>query len=498
MNETDVRFLETALERQWITRRQRDKLLAEGDVTGEMSVADHLVKLGYLTQEQAAELTEMLCGGGNATATESSQRDVAASLSSVGPDGSSLPAQSPASTISPYPAKTIIELSRGAGLPLLQTQSRLNRVLSEVRARGADDFYWSADGSSSIQFQGNPLPWDGSALTPSDLETELTQLLSPARRQLLDDGKFVTITACLSEGFLARLTLLVTPDGLSMAARLHNAAPPPLDMLGLPPSLRMLLGFSGGLILIAGPKNSGRTTTVHALASELLRTRKLHCLRILRSLDYFLPPGCGMVTTWRVGREISTLLEGIQQSHLAAPDVLLIDELITGQECLAALDVAENNRLLLAVVAAETAQQSYSRFVEATHTDAIASVAVRFSEQLRGLLAQRLLPRSDTPGRIAVAEYLIGNPQSATTLRSGRPSQIAGAILTGKRIGMIALDDALMDLTQRGILARETAAQWLTAKQLLDKLQPRSDSVSPASSVGPAAPLPSSTTAHSS
>lgn len=491
MNETDVRFLETALERQWITRRQRDKLLAEGSAEGGESVADRLIQLGYLTHEQAAELKAWLANGDQGGAMESAAggagapETVSVSLSAAGmPGGGGVPASAPLSL-----PKTMLELSRNAGLPLLEAQSRLNRVLIEVHARGTDDFHWFSDGSSSIRLRGNLFPWDGSALALADLKKELPGILSARQQHVLEEGKPVGMTVCLSEGLLARLMLLVTAGGISMAARLFPAECPPLDMLGLPPSLRTLLGYTGGLILIAGPKNSGRTTTVHALAAELMRSRRIHCLRILQSLDYFLPPGTGMVTTWRVGREIPSLLEGLRQSPRVAPDVLLIDELISGPECLAALDIAENNRLVLAVVGAETAQQSYSRFVEATGADAIASVAQHFSEQLRGLLAQRLVPRADAPGRIVVGDYLIGTPQSATTLRSGRPAQVPGAILSGKRIGMIALDDALMDLVQRGVIAKETALQFVTSKQVLDKLQPRGDSLGPSSASVASSPL---------
>lgn len=495
MNESDIQILETALERQWITRRQRDKLLVEWETAGGMSVAEHLVQLGYLTQEQAAELTGGPPTGGEDMVSASPEGASAGhpgqptgTTQAAGGTGAAAPDFSGIAIAPLALPKSIPDMSRSAGMPLLDAQSRLNRVLIEVHARGADDFYWTADGSCSIQWRGNLLPWDGSALTSADLERELPGILTPAEQQSLDRGESLFVTACLSEDFLARMTLLVTTEGIAMAVRLHSADIPPLDTLGLPPSLRTLLGYTGGLILVAGPRNSGRSTTLHSLAAELLRSRKIHCLRILRALDYFLPPGYGMVTTWRVGKEIPSLLEGIHRASLVEPDVLLIDELVSGEECLAALESAENHRLILAAVAAETAQQTYARFVEATHADAIASVAQHFSEQLRGLLAQRLVPRADAPGRIVVPEYLMGTPLSATTLRSGRPSQVPGAIQSGKRIGMITLDDALMDLTLRGIIAKDVAMMLITSKQLLDRLQPRGAAAGPAASAAPSGP----------
>jgi Tfp pilus assembly pilus retraction ATPase PilT len=73
--------------------------------------------------------------------------------------------------------------------------------------------------------------------------------------------------------------------------------------LGVPPAARVGTGFSDGLFLIAGQQGSGRTTTLHAILWELMASKPVHVVRVLRSVDYDLPAGKGTVTTLRVGRD---------------------------------------------------------------------------------------------------------------------------------------------------------------------------------------------------
>jgi len=73
------------------------------------------------------------------------------------------------------------------------------------------------------------------------------------------------------------------------------------------------------------------------------------------------------------------------------------------------------------------------------------------SESLKGVIAQTPLPKKGG-GRVAALEVLIVTPAISNLTREGQTFQIPSAMQTGKQHGMVMLNDALMELVQKGVV----------------------------------------------
>ncbi len=86
------------------------------------------------------------------------------------------------------------------------------------------------------------------------------------------------------------------------------------------------------------------------------------------------------------------------------------------------------------------------------------------SESLKGVIAQTLC-RKIGGGRIAALEVLIGIASVANLIREGKTFQIPSIMQTGKKYGMVTLNDALMQLVRKNLVEPEEA--W---RKCVDKL----------------------------
>lgn len=467
LHENDQTLLNLALERQLISRRQYQVVIAEMETGGGSGTAGRMMAArGFITPDQRIELENEVAGLG----IESPATPAAAQPVDTGVPPAGL--HPPEFTVGRD--EWIVDVSQPFGVALLA-----------ARDSGAGDFQWDSGAVATVRVAGRLAPWTGPGISRRDVTDGLLAQLSPPSLKCLDRDGSCLVNAWLPDAWRVRISLMKTESLLSFAARFFPPTPMDPASLGIPPAARVGYGFSDGLFLIAGPQRSGRTTTLHAILGELMAAKPVHVVRVVRSVDYDLPPGKGAVTTLRVGRDTPSLLAGLGAAPGLAPRIVAIDDLITPEECLAALTLSEMGFLVLAVVSADYVPNAFGRFVEFGSIEDAPVLAQRVSERIRGILSQRLLPRADGAGLVLVPELLLAAPLAVAVLRSGRVNQVDAAIRAGRKQGMVHIDDLLMEM------ARAKAVELPVARMAAHNRQPFDAPQRPAGPSSPGTPPPS-------
>ncbi len=479
----DQDLLNLAFEQKLITRRQQATLTAELESHPLAGQAGRLMVLkGYLTEPQMKDLRDRFeqqrKGRTSRKPKASPPAEPPPPTAPATPPAAPPPEKHPAPEWKPAsephppqpPRLEDLDLLCSSPCPFpLDPEGTLAKVFQWAVSEKATDLHANAAGQLSVRIAGTLKPIPGRFLPFADLQNDLIgHLPSHEATQLQQTGTLVISTRC-HEAFLARIHLFRSGAGYSLAARFQPSRPPTLDALGVPPAFRVAWGFEQGLVLITGPQGSGRTTTLHAALYELLTLRHTPALRIVRTAEYEPGKTASPVTTWRVGYEIPDLITGIQEAGSLPVRLMAVDDLITGEECDAALQLAEKGNLVLAALRAETIAHAYARFIESVPVKDTPWAATQFADVVHGVLSQRLLPRMDGKGVVMIPELLLAIPQAQTILRSARPREIEAAIRVGKRQGMVALDDALIENTERGVLDRELARRFAIHHHLIEK-----------------------------
>ncbi len=138
------------------------------------------------------------------------------------------------------------------------------------------------------------------------------------------------------------------------------------------------------------------------------------------------------------------------------PDIVLVGEMRDLETISIAIETAETGHLVFGTLHTTTAASTIDRIIDQFPADRQQQIRVMLSESLKGVIAQTLLPKKGG-GRVAALEVLIVTPAISNLIREGKTFQIPSAMQTGKQHGMVMLNDALMELVQKGIVEPKDA-----------------------------------------
>lgn len=240
--------------------------------------------------------------------------------------------------------------------------------------------------------------------------------------------------------------------GYCASFRVVTGTPPSFQELGLPEVGGKLAMRHQGLLLLAGPAGSGKTTSLTALVHHLNQHQGGHVLTLEDPVEFIHPPGRALIDQREVGTDTESFARGLRAALRQDPDVIVVGELRDQESTALALEAAETGHLVIATLHANSSIQAIDRTIASFPPEEQAQVRTSLSESLVGVLCQQLLRRPDKKGRVAVFEVLVGTPAVQSLIREDKTHQLVSQMQTGRRWGMRTREMALMELIKNGVL----------------------------------------------
>ena len=138
--------------------------------------------------------------------------------------------------------------------------------------------------------------------------------------------------------------------------------------------------------------------------------------------------------------------------------MILIGELRDSESAETALQAAESGHLVVSTMHTIDASETVARMVEFFPAGKQTQVRSILAGVLRGVVSQRLLPRTRRWPRRRVRGDGRTTTGSPTSIRENRPEEISEAIADGEFFHMQTLTAALIDLVLAGEVDRDVAA----------------------------------------
>ena len=254
-----------------------------------------------------------------------------------------------------------------------------------------------------------------------------------------------------------RASVVKTRLGWEMVFRVISTDLRSMDQLGLPEAIKPLLKYQNGLVLVTGAVGSGKSTTLAALVDQINREREDHIITLEDPIEYVIESaGCHVNQ-----REIHTHTESFSHALRAAlredPDVIMVGEMRDLETISLAITAAETGHLVLATLHTGSAARTLDRILDVFPTEQREQIRIMVAESLRGVVSQQLVPRADGTGRELAMELLVNTTAVAALVREGKTFMLPGVMQTGKKIGMIMMDDALIGLVNEGKITADEA-----------------------------------------
>jgi twitching motility protein PilT len=230
-----------------------------------------------------------------------------------------------------------------------------------------------------------------------------------------------------------------------------------IDELGLPKILKNLSTLPKGLVLVTGPTGSGKSTTLAAMIDYCNRSRKDHIVTIEDPIEFVYDPVHCLINQREVGRDTKSFKAALRGALREDPDIILVGEMRDLETIELALEAAETGHLVFATLHTISASKTIDRIIEVFPGQQQGQIRSSLADSLRAVVAQNLLKRVDTKGRVAALEIMIATPAVRNLIRENKIYQIASLIETGRKFGMQTLDDALMRLLTENVIDADQA-----------------------------------------
>ena len=233
-----------------------------------------------------------------------------------------------------------------------------------------------------------------------------------------------------------------------------------MEQLGLPPAVQDLLQKKQGLLLVTGPTGSGKSTSMQSMLEYVNKTRVEHILTIEDPIEYIFENKKSIFSQREVGKDTHSFPAALRASLREDPDVVMIGEMRDAETIQAAMKLSETGHLVISTLHTSSAPQTIARLVSSFPSTDHEQVRSRLADSLLGVLSQRLIPRADRDGRVAIYELMIVNSAIRNIIRTGDMTQIHNAMLSGREIGMILMEDYARELEAQEIVRDKDFIQF--------------------------------------
>ena len=228
------------------------------------------------------------------------------------------------------------------------------------------------------------------------------------------------------------------------------------EQLGLSKEVQQLCYLTKGLVLVTGPTGSGKSTTLCALIDLVNRTRTDHIITIEDPIEFVHENKKCVITQRQVGVHTDSFKRALRSALREDPDIVLVGEMRDLETIAVAIETAETGHLVFGTLHTTTAASTVDRIIDQFPADRQSQIRVMLSESLKGVIAQTLCKKLGG-GRVAAREILLTTPAVSNLIREGKTFQIPSIIQTSKQLGMLTLNDALLELVEKKEISPDEA-----------------------------------------
>ena len=348
----------------------------------------------------------------------------------------------------------------------------LDGLLREQAVRKASDLHLRSGERPFFRIDGDIVTETKvEALDASFLERMLVGIMPDRNRREFEEQNDTDLAYELPD--LARFRVNVFRDrhGIGSVIRSISSRVVTAEEMGITAEVQRLCDLSKGLVLVTGPTGSGKSTTLCGLIDLVNRTRRDHIITIEDPIEFVhTNKGC-LITQRQVGQHTSSFKQALRAALREDPDVVLVGELRDLETVSIAIETAETGHLVFGTLHTSTAPSTIDRIIDQFPADRQSQVRVMLAESLKGVISQTLC-RKIGGGRVAAREILLTTPAISNLIREAKTFQVQSVMQTSRRLGMVTLTDALVELVESGqVEATEAYAKAVDKSMILQALK---------------------------
>ncbi|MGH8126070.1 MAG: PilT/PilU family type 4a pilus ATPase [Rhodanobacteraceae bacterium] len=324
----------------------------------------------------------------------------------------------------------------------------------------ASDLFITAGVAPSIKVNGRIVPITQTPLTAQDARDMVLNVMNPQQREEFEKTHECQFAIGVVNVGRFRVSCFYQRNCVGMVLRRIEGKIPTIEELNLLPIVKQLAMTKRGIVIFVGATGAGKSTSLAAIVGYRNQNSTGHIITIEDPIEYVHKhEGC-IITQRELGIDTDSWENALKNTLRQAPDVILIGEVRTRETMEYAIQFSETGHLVLCTLHANNANQALERIVHFFPEEVRDQLYMDLSMNLKGIVAQQLIPTPDGQGRWVSMEVLLGTPLVQDYIRKGEIHKIKDVMKQSTNLGMCTFDQNLVELYHAGHISYEDALRY--------------------------------------
>jgi twitching motility protein PilT len=333
----------------------------------------------------------------------------------------------------------------------------LDRFLAAANDFDASDLHLVVGVPPAFRVNGEIIIADEDALTEGQVSAMVNSLLNEQQQRKFEQEWELCISLLHSVAGRVRATFYRRNGHPEMSFRFCGERIATRAELGLPERLDELARKPNGLVLITGPTGAGKTTTLNYLVDVINSERRCKIVTIEDPIEFVHQNKRAIVVQQEVLTDVRSFNRALVHVLRQDPDVIVVGEMRDFETISTALTAAETGHLVLATMHSPNVSHALERIIGVFEGSAQRQIVLQLSNALQGIIAQDLLPATDRTRRVLAYELLMANGAVRNIIRENQLHHLENTLQTGRKDGMVLMDNCLYDLYCKCLISYDTA-----------------------------------------
>lgn len=330
-----------------------------------------------------------------------------------------------------------------------RTAVELDEVLMELVKRGGSDLHLTSGVPPVIRQHGELVPMEEYPTnTPDELRKMIYGILTQRQREQFENELELDVSYSVPGQARFRVNVFQQRDSIGAVMRVIPFEIKPLEELGMPERIRDFAYLPRGFVLVTGPTGSGKSTTLASMIDVANRERAGHIMTVEDPIEFLHKHKKSIVNQREINGDTWSFANALKHALRQDPDVILVGELRDLETIQVALTAAETGHLVFGTLHTQDAPQTIDRLIDVFPPHQQEQIRVQLAGALQGVVCQQLLRTADGSGRTAACEVMVATSAIRALIREGKTHQMYSSIQSGKKDGMVTMDQSLAELVR--------------------------------------------------
>ena len=329
----------------------------------------------------------------------------------------------------------------------------VEQLLSIAKEKKASDVHVTVGLPPRVRINGELVDLDYPKLSPDDCEKLILDIMDDRQQAMFKDRGELDFSFSVPNIGRYRVNVFRQRGSVACAMRIVGTEIPKPESLGVPKSVVELYAKKRGLVLVTGPTGSGKSTTLASLIDKINDERNAHVITLEDPIEYLHSHRKAMINQREIGLDTHSYADALRAALREDPDVILVGEMRDLETISTAITAAETGHLVFSTLHTIGAAATIDRIIDVFPPQ----IRIQLAVVLEAVISQQLIPTADRCGRVAAFEVMHGTIPIKNLIREAKTYQISSVLQTARKEGMISMDDALLDLYNKGVIDSDNA-----------------------------------------